>query len=286
VNATRFLAWCCSMIAALGATPVLATDAATDWVEGYNSKSRLIAGKLAATGGIGLLAGVELALAPGWKTYWRMPGDSGGVPPHFDFAGSENLASATVLYPAPSRLTDPTGDAVGYKSAVVFPVEIVAADPSKPVNLTVQVEFGICREICVPAEARLNLIIPPVTAASPVAPALKAARDRVPARTASRRPQDPSIKSSQADLAGAKPTLSFAVAFPGGLGGADMFVEAPDGIYMPLPRKVGDDGKATATFEIDLTNGIDPKEIAGKVLTLTIVSDGGQVELDWPVPPS
>ena len=32
-------------------------------------------------------AGVEIRLDPGWKTYWRYPGDS-GVPPALDFAGS------------------------------------------------------------------------------------------------------------------------------------------------------------------------------------------------------
>src|SRR5215831_11014656 len=37
-------------------------------------------------------AGIEIKLAPGWKTYWRYPGDS-GVPPRFDFAGSQNVKS-------------------------------------------------------------------------------------------------------------------------------------------------------------------------------------------------
>ena len=37
-------------------------------------------------------AGIEIRLAPGWKTYWRYPGDS-GVPPRFDFSGSRNVKS-------------------------------------------------------------------------------------------------------------------------------------------------------------------------------------------------
>ena len=58
--------------------------------------------------------GIEIKLQPGWKTYWRYPGDS-GVPPRFDFSGSDNLGRAKVLYPAPHLFTDETGNSLGYK---------------------------------------------------------------------------------------------------------------------------------------------------------------------------
>ncbi|HYP58178.1 MAG TPA: hypothetical protein VEQ35_07830, partial [Beijerinckia sp.] len=47
--------------------------------------------------------GVQILLAPGALTYWRVPGEA-GVPPVFSFAGSENVARAEVLYPAPERI--------------------------------------------------------------------------------------------------------------------------------------------------------------------------------------
>src|SRR5436309_312013 len=84
--------------------------------------SRLLAGN-----GI---AGVELQLPEGWKTYWRTPGDAGGVPPTFDWSKSDNLASVKVLYPAPKRFSDRAGDTVGYKGTVVFPVEVIPKDAS------------------------------------------------------------------------------------------------------------------------------------------------------------
>src|SRR5207247_8452494 len=62
----------------------------------------------------------SIAIPGGWKTYWRSPGDAGGVPPEFDWQGSENLAAARVKYPAPHRLhDDKAGDAVGYKDGVI-----------------------------------------------------------------------------------------------------------------------------------------------------------------------
>ena len=59
---------------------------------------RLIAGASAARcGATSMRAGVEIRLAPGWKTYWRYPGDS-GVPPRFDFSRLATMSkSVTVL---------------------------------------------------------------------------------------------------------------------------------------------------------------------------------------------
>ena len=45
--------------------------------------------------------GVLIELAPGWKTYWRMPGEA-GIPPEFTWTASEP-AEVIVSLPAPSR---------------------------------------------------------------------------------------------------------------------------------------------------------------------------------------
>src|SRR5262245_12952646 len=89
---------------------------ATQWASLHGARVRLVAG--AADGDSkAYLAGVEVELAEGWKTYWRMPGDA-GVPPMFDWAKSINTGAVTVLYPAPMRLQEPAAQTVGYKSAV------------------------------------------------------------------------------------------------------------------------------------------------------------------------
>ena len=49
---------------------------ASGWVGNSRSALRLIAGTPANGQGL-LRAGIEIRLAPGWKTYWRYPGDSG-----------------------------------------------------------------------------------------------------------------------------------------------------------------------------------------------------------------
>src|SRR5262249_53989636 len=67
---------------------------ASSWDEGAHAGVRLVAGNR-PVGDAALRAGVEIRLAPGWKTYWRYPGDS-GVPPRFDFAQSQNVKSVSV----------------------------------------------------------------------------------------------------------------------------------------------------------------------------------------------
>lgn len=272
-----------SLIAAIlaaASAPATGGGISTPWVDGHGSRARLLAG--AAGHGAGqpeTFAGLEVAMAQGWKTYWRTPGDSGGLAPHFDWTASSNLAAVRVLYPAPRRFRDALGDSVGYAGSVVFPVEIRAKDPAKPVELRLSVEYGVCREICVPAEASLALSIPAGATVSDSAE-LTAALARVPRAANARVPHDPELRLSEAHLSGDKPRLVLEVEYPGATGVKDLFIEAPDGLYVPLPVKTGERA-GVVRFEVDLTQGAEPGELRGKTLLVTMVSDAGQSEATW-----
>ena len=69
--------------------------AVTPWVEAQAARVRLLAGADPTLPGQSVLAGVEITMAEGWKTYWRNPGEA-GVPPNFDWSGSTNTASIKV----------------------------------------------------------------------------------------------------------------------------------------------------------------------------------------------
>src|ERR1044072_8919442 len=134
--------------------PVVAADASA-WDGDQRAAVRLIAG---AQRGAVHRAGIEIRLAPGWKTYWRYPGDS-GVPPRFDFSGSKNVKSVTVRYPAPHRLTDESGTSIGYKGGVVFPLDVVAENAARPVALVLKADYAICEKVCIPAEGKAELSV-------------------------------------------------------------------------------------------------------------------------------
>ncbi|MBS0267608.1 MAG: hypothetical protein JSS54_01370 [Proteobacteria bacterium] len=245
---------------------------ASEWHEGFNNKARLLAGSATRDGASGLYAGVEVAMPDGWKTYWRSPGDAGGVPPEFDWQGSANLASATVLFPAPHRMHDKAGDVVGYKNGVFFPVSVKPADPTKPVTLHAKVAYGVCKDICIPAEAELQLVIPPGVGASEE---LTNILVHVPV-TKPRPGIDPTLAGWHLDQNGGKPKLVLNVE-TAQLATADAFVEAPGGLYVPLPKRVKD-ASGKAVFEVDLTDGVDVKDLKGKPLTVTMIDGKGQSE--------
>jgi DsbC/DsbD-like thiol-disulfide interchange protein len=129
-----------------------ATDA-SPWAEDTRSSMRLIA---ATPRNNDLRAGIEIKLAPGWHTYWRYPGDA-GVPPRFEFTGSENVRSVKVEWPAPHAFTDETGTSIGYKDNVVFPLRVTPRVPGKPVVLHLKSDYAVCEKLCVPAEGRAEL---------------------------------------------------------------------------------------------------------------------------------
>ena len=270
-------------------------DLASPWVELHNARARLVAGPPAAKAAKSYLAGVEITLGDGWKTYWRMPGDA-GVPPNFDWSGSTNVASLQVLYPSPSRMSEPAAETVGYKHAVLFPVEVVPKDPSRPVALALSMEFGVCREICIPAEAKFSLSLPPGGMSGKPSPDMIAALDKVPRPQASRRMEDPQLTRSTAFLEGGQPHLVIVARFPQGDGGADLFIEAPDGLYVPMAKRMpeigaggearleADSASGLVRFEVDLSRTGNAAELRGKTLRLTLVSDAGAAETNWTVP--
>src|SRR5215212_1363580 len=142
-----------TLLAGALASAVRAEDS-SPWQRDTHSAVRLLAGS--RSGGV-LLGGIAFQLQPGWKTYWRYPGDS-GVPPRFDFSKSDNIEAVTVLWPAPMKFDDGAGGtALGYKQQVVLPLRIVAKNADKPVTLRAHVSYAVCDKLCIPVEAHAEL---------------------------------------------------------------------------------------------------------------------------------
>ena len=136
------------------ATIEVRAEDASPWQRDAHSAVRLLAG---SRSGAVLLGGIAIQLQPGWKTYWRTPGDS-GVPPRFDFSKSDNVEAVTVLWPAPMKFDDGAGGtALGYKQQVVLPLRIVAKNADKPVTLRADINYAVCDKLCIPVEANAEL---------------------------------------------------------------------------------------------------------------------------------
>lgn len=101
------------------------------------------------------MTALDLRLSPGWKTYWRAPGDA-GIPPSFDWAGSDNIGAVRLHWPSPEVFDLNGMQTVGYPEALVLPMEVIPQDPARPVSLNLAVDLGICKDVCLPASLRLS----------------------------------------------------------------------------------------------------------------------------------
>src|SRR4051812_21090667 len=176
------------------ATPEVRAEDASPWQRDTHSAVRLLAGSRSGTV---LLGGVAIQLQPGWKTYWRTPGDS-GVPPRFDFSKSDNVETVTVLWPAPMKFDDGAGGtALGYERQVVMPLRIAAKNTDRPVTLRAEINYAVCEKLCIPVEASAELAFTGV--ASTEDQTLFAALDTVPKPAAIGDPNPLTIRDVRRD---------------------------------------------------------------------------------------
>jgi DsbC/DsbD-like thiol-disulfide interchange protein len=245
---------------------------ASPWQRGSHAAVRLLAG---SHSGPVLLGGVAIQIDPGWKTYWRTPGDS-GVPPRFDFSKSDNIEAVTVLWPAPMKFDDGAGGfSLGYHDQVVLPLRIVPKSNDKPVTLRASINYAVCEKICIPVDANTELTFASV--ASTEDSALFSALDTVPKPASIGDPNPLTIRDVKRE---GKSTVLVDVISPADKP-VNLFVEGPTPEWgLPVPKLLdhGPPGVKRFTFELD---GIPPGTSAdGAALKLTLVGSDRSYEFN------
>jgi suppressor for copper-sensitivity B len=248
--------------------------AVSPWSEGTGARLRLIAsGGPPSTGGT-LSVGIEIELEPGWKTYWRHPGEA-GLPPEIDFSGSTNLAGATIDFPAPRRFIDGGSTSIGYAGSVVLPVHLRPEDPALPVMVHARILYGACKELCVPANAEARLMVSQATRVDPAAAALIAA-------AAATVPTGP---SESFDVVTVAPTddphvLIVTAAIVPADADADLFAEGPGGSFPRLPVRLQTGDPAHPQWRVAL----DPHGAATGLVRFTLIAGDRAIERVVAVP--
>ncbi|MEO0372042.1 MAG: protein-disulfide reductase DsbD domain-containing protein [Pseudomonadota bacterium] len=105
-------------------------------------------------------AALRVTMAEGWKTYWRSPGEA-GIPPRFDWRGSRNLIGVEMIWPTPRITVDHGMLTIGYTRELVLPMQVLPKSSGQDVRLKGIIEIGVCREVCIPAELRVNTTLNP-----------------------------------------------------------------------------------------------------------------------------
>lgn len=258
---------------ALATLPARAEVGIGPWVAADEAEIRLVSAVSAVAPGEGRVPlGLEVKLAEGWRIYWRTPGAS-GLPPQLDWQESVNLAAAVLRWPAPERFTIYRQESYGYTGTVLFPLAARLESPGEAARLRLALDYLVCREVCIPGEARLALDLAAGPAhATSAAEALAAARAALP---------KPAAEAGIALHAVAAPWgLSVVAHGARAFSAPDLFVEwqvAPGQRRPDLPRPrlaLADEGRE-ARFDITVH---PPLVRPGTVLTVTLADAHGAVE--------
>ena len=105
------------------------------------------------------IAGIRIKMGDGWRTYWRIPGES-GLPLKIFHEDSTNVSNIRILWPTPSIFDINDYRSFGYEKEIVLPILIQPNSPGESMSLNARLEFGVCNEICIPANWTVNANLP------------------------------------------------------------------------------------------------------------------------------
>lgn len=143
-----------SFVILLGFCATGAVAAETDWVEVFPDVTvRLVSSDIVTTDNT-IWMGLEIDMPQATKTYWRVPGES-GIPMVIDTAGSRGVEGLEIAWPYPRRETAQGYLDHAFYGHVLFPLAVSVSE-GDPV-LAADITLGICSDVCVPANLRLEL---------------------------------------------------------------------------------------------------------------------------------
>jgi thiol:disulfide interchange protein DsbD len=122
-------------------------------------QARLVAETIATRPGDTVWLAVELAMKPGWHTYWRNPGDAGQAT-EIAWSLPAGYSAGQTRWPAPKQFVTEMVTSYGYddRVALLAPVAVpVSAKPGSTIAIAADVNWLVCENICVPGAARLGI---------------------------------------------------------------------------------------------------------------------------------
>ena len=148
-----------AIIFAFGLFSTAGHSLSSDWAISEKSKVRLISSMTASNNNNQLILALEYELEEEWKTYWKSPG-GGGFPQKIIWNNSSNVKDIKILWPEPIEFEILGLKSIGYKDKVIFPLIVDIEDSQKETNLNLNINYLVCRDVCIPGSANIFLNIP------------------------------------------------------------------------------------------------------------------------------
>jgi suppressor for copper-sensitivity B len=256
----------------------------TPWQEGENYKIRLISGTSADTPeGTSAWFAIEYALADGWQVYWRTPGD-GGLPTKVDWSASQNLKAQAVSWPVPTRYVEYGSiEAYAYRQHFLLPFRLTYADPSQPMVVRANIDFALCKDICLFEKRTMELTLPPHTNDAANQPLIDGALATVPKENGAE-----GFRIEKAELShfsNDAGTIRVVATSESGFKVPDLFIESESHYRFPKPMvKLMENGHK-AEFSSPYENMMGEAPIHEQALILTLAEGQKAVEMKTTLPP-
>jgi DsbC/DsbD-like thiol-disulfide interchange protein len=119
----------------------------------------LISEQATSSPGRPLWVGLLFRLDQGWHIYWQNPGDS-GQPPKVQWSLPAGFVAGSIRWPPPIRLGGGSVVDYGYEGQVLLMAPIQGPsghNATPPPNLSADVKYIVCRDVCIPGKAHLTM---------------------------------------------------------------------------------------------------------------------------------
>ena len=179
MNRMRFTFSLLALVVALFVVERDARAVSGEWSKNEHVEMRLVSAVQAVGERETSALGLQFRMKPGWKLYWRSPGDAGFPPGR---SGAAPRTSPTCIsIGLHQRAFNLELETLGYKEEVVLPLTARARTLTCPTTVRTKVDYLTCKDICIPYQASAELRLPTgVASASSHAHLLDQFRARVP----------------------------------------------------------------------------------------------------------
>nr|MBP9903837.1 hypothetical protein [Verrucomicrobiota bacterium] len=127
------------------------------YAQAAHTRVSLVLSAVSAKPGDTVWAGVRLQMDPGWHTYWKNPGDSGG-PTTVEWQFPSGVTCGEIQWPLPEKLTleGLTTYIFHDEVTLLVPVKLAVDLKPGPLELKANVSWLECDKLCQKGDARVT----------------------------------------------------------------------------------------------------------------------------------
>ncbi|MRT39736.1 DUF255 domain-containing protein [Enterobacteriaceae bacterium RIT702] len=201
---------------------------------------------------------LDIRLQPGWKTYWRTPGE-GGVAPEIRWQTPD--VKAQWFWPAPERFDVSGLTTQGYKGDITLPIELAKLSSQQ---LAGTLTLSTCSDVCILTDFPFSLDLTQPADAD-FARDFAEAMGRIPAASG---------LTDQLDASFVNGELQIRAQRQGGWQQPELFFDYPQGSMLAAPQISVKGDTLSARVAVTDEWGEAAPDLRGKTLSL-VVADGG-----------